>query len=708
MTPGFHDAHNHMAWYGLSLAEVDLRVPTLDALYDAVAARAADAPEGEWIVGAGLRREQARRPPRPGRARPGGAGPPGLAQAHLRAHVRGQRPAAGRPRPRRRAGRRARAGWSSPTAPDGRPACSRSRPSSCSTGWSSPTPSTPWSTRSSAPGEVYLSQGITSVVEAGVGGGWIGKSPVEVAAYQRALDLGRLPVRVELMVATDVLHALPRTSDDGIVLGLDLGIRTGLGDDRLRIGPVKIFSDGSLIGHTCAMTEDFADTPGERGYLQDDAAALHARILDAHRSGWRVAAHAIGDAAIDLVLDAVEEAQRRWPRPDVRHRIEHFGVSRPDQVARAAALGVVPVPQGRFVGEIGDGMLRALGPERAGLGLPLPLAARRRHHAAGQLRPARRRRRPAAAASTTWSTGAPTAALPCGPEEAITGLEALTAYTLGSAYASHAERDRGTIAVGKYADLAVLSDDPATVDPTAIRDIEVLHDRAGRRGGVGAMSRWSRRRRLTAEQRGTVRAIYEDAFPDELQVPFDDLFVDRMLVLLDEDGPAGFALVRDLAETRVDLPALLRRRPARARHRLGDVALADRAGSPPTGRTRLIWDVEDPDEAGLSPDAGRGAPAPDRLLRAARRPAAAGARLPAAARRRPRPAAAADGRARSADEPEPPLRELVETVYLRRYGVPADDPVVRRTLLASQLLQPENIRRVRLHRPQDLRLRSLA
>jgi predicted amidohydrolase YtcJ len=64
--------------------------------------------------------------------------------------------------------------------------------------------------------------------------------------------------------------------------------------------------------------------------------------------------------------------------------------------------------------------------------------------------------------------------LPCGPEEAISGLEALTAYTLGSAYASHAERDRGTIAVGKYADLTVLSDDPATVDPTTIRDIEVL------------------------------------------------------------------------------------------------------------------------------------------------------------------------------------------------------------------------------------------
>ncbi len=147
----------------------------------------------------------------------------------------------------------------------------------------------------------------------------------------------------ELMVAADALPPLAGHATDDLGIGLDLGIRTGLGDDRLRIGPTKVFSDGSLIGHTCALSEEFADTPGERGYLQDTADALRARILDAHRSGWRVATHAIGDAAIDLVLDAYEEAQRRWPRPDVRHRIEHFGVSRPDQVARCARLGVVPV-----------------------------------------------------------------------------------------------------------------------------------------------------------------------------------------------------------------------------------------------------------------------------------------------------------------------------------------------------------------------------
>ena len=472
VTPGFHDAHNHMAWYGLSLAEVDLRVPTLDALYAAVADRAATTPEGAWIVGAGYDENKlGGHPDRDAldRAAPGRrvwlkhtSGHMCLVNGPLLADLGLADAPVDVP------------GGLVVTDRAGRPTgLLQEQAQQLLNRLVLPYPVDALVDAIERAGRVYLSQGITSVVEAGVGGGWIGKSAVEVAAYQRALDLGRLPVRVELMVAADVLHGLAAHDDDGLVLGLDLGIRTGLGDDRLRIGPVKIFSDGSLIGHTCALTQDFADTPGERGYLQDEAAALHARILDAHRSGWRVAAHAIGDAAIDLVLDAVEEAQRRWPRPDVRHRIEHFGVSRPDQVARAAALGVVPVPQGRFVGEIGDGMLRALGPERPAW------AYRYRSLLDAGLTPPGSSDRPVV-------DGAPLLGLhdmvnrrtetgqPCGPQEAVTGLEALTAYTLGSAYASHAERDRGTIAVGKYADLAVLSDDPATVDPTTIRDLEVL------------------------------------------------------------------------------------------------------------------------------------------------------------------------------------------------------------------------------------------
>jgi predicted amidohydrolase YtcJ len=327
-------------------------------------------------------------------------------------------------------------------------------------------------------GRQYLAEGITSCVEAGIGGGWIGRSPVELAAYQKAREQGRLPVRVELMIASDALHPITAHADDGLELGLDLGLRTGFGDDWLRIGPVKVFSDGSLIGHTAAMCQDFADTPGRRGYLQAEAEELTATIVAAHRSGWRVASHAIGDAAIDLVLDAYESAARQYPRVDTRHRIEHFGVARADQVTRAAELGVIPVPQGRFVNEIGDGMLTALGPERTtwayrqrsllAAGLVLPGSSDRPVVQGAPLLGMHDLVNQRTASGAAFSPG-----------EALTGRQALTAYTYGSAYASHQEDRKGTLSRGKLADLVVLSDNPSTVDPLRIKDIQVLRTMIG-------------------------------------------------------------------------------------------------------------------------------------------------------------------------------------------------------------------------------------
>lgn len=189
-------------------------------------------------------------------------------------------------------------------------------------------------------------------------------------------------------------------------------------------------------------------------------------------------------------------------------------------------------------------------------------------------------------------------------------------------------------------------------------------------------------------ERATVRAIYEDAFPEALRVPFDELFVDRMLVLLDDDGPAGLALVRDLAETSW---AFLRyyavgrrgRGTGSAMWRLLTGRLADE------GRTRLIWDVEDPDEPGLSP-----ASVHEHRRRIAFYERLGGRLLPVREYLPPHD----DGHAPRlllmdtplAEEPEPGLRELVETIYLRRYGLPADHPVVGRTLLASGLQQRDD------------------
>jgi predicted amidohydrolase YtcJ len=495
LLPGFHDAHNHMAWFGLSLAEVDLRSPgvgSLAELYAAVARRAETVAPGEWVVGSGY--DQNKIGGHPGldaldRAAPG-------RRVWLR-HASGHMCVVNSPV-------LADLGVAPGTVPDvpggrvvtdaaGRPTgLLQERAQELVGRLVNPYPVATLADAIDRAGARYLAEGITSCTEAGIGGGWIGHSPVELAAYQAARDQGRLRVRVELMVASDVLHPLAAHASDGLDLGLDLGLRTGFGDDWLRLGAVKIFSDGSLVGRTAAMHEPFADTPGEAGYLQADADSLLDTIVAAHRAGWQVATHAVGDRAIDLALDGYARALAECPRPDARHRIEHFAVSRPDQVARAAELGVIAVPQGRFATEIGDGMLAALGPARHGW-----LYRHRSLLEAGLTLPGSSDRPVALGAPllgihdmVNRRTGS---GAPYNPGEAITAEQALRAYTYGSAYASHQEGVKGSITPGKLADLVVLSEDPSAVSSEAIGGIEVLATFVGGRcgydgGALGGLS----------------------------------------------------------------------------------------------------------------------------------------------------------------------------------------------------------------------------
>jgi predicted amidohydrolase YtcJ len=475
LLPGFHDAHNHMVWFGQSMSEIDLgaaAVPTLADLYTAVARRAGTTADGAWVIGSGYDQNKlGAHPDRDGldQAAPGRR----VWLRHVSGHmcvvsslVLADLGLADRPSDV--------PGGTVVTDAAGRPTgLLQERAQGLASGLLHPYPLAVLAEAIDRAGARYLSEGITSCTEAGIGGGWIGHTPAELAAYQLARDTGRLRVRVELMVASDVLHPIAAHPDDGLELGLDLGIRTGIGDDWLRVGAMKIFTDGSLIGRTAAMSADYAGEPGNRGYLQADGDELTATIIAAHRSGWQVAAHAIGDRAIDLVLDAYEQAQEHYPRTGTRHRIEHFAAARPDQVQRAAGLGVVAVPQGRFATEIGDGLLAAAGPDRESW-----LYRQRSLIDAGMTLPG--------SSDRPVSNGAPllgvhdmvnrrtAAGIPFNPAEAVTAEQALRAYTSGSAYASHAEQARGTISPGKLADLVVLSDDPTAVSPEHIGGIEVL------------------------------------------------------------------------------------------------------------------------------------------------------------------------------------------------------------------------------------------
>src|SRR3984957_5896424 len=366
LIPGFHDAHNHMIGFGLSLTEIDLRTGSLDELYARVAAKAATTPEGEWIIGSGYDQNRTGAPPDRD-ALDAIAPNHRVWLKHTSSHmcVVNSRVLAdlgigpGDTVPQVDGGRVA-------TDEAGRPTgLLEERAQELVGNLTHPYPLTTLTEAVDAAGRRYLAEGITSVTEAGVGGGWIGQSPVELAAYVAARDQRRLHVRVELMVVSDAFHPLGAHPSDGIETGIDLGLRTGFGDDWLRLGPMKIFTDGSLVGRTAAMSAPFEGDPGNSGYLQADADHLTEMIIAAHRAGWRVAAHAIGDRAIDLALHALAAPADQYPGPRPRHRIEHFAAARPDQVARAAKLGVIAVGQARFVTELGDGMLAAVGPDRA-------------------------------------------------------------------------------------------------------------------------------------------------------------------------------------------------------------------------------------------------------------------------------------------------------------------------------------------------------
>ena len=485
LVPGFGDAHNHMAWFGSSLGEVDLSgLADLATLYDRVAQHAAALAPDAIVKGAGYddtaigghphRRELDR-----------AAGGRPVVLKHRSGHVTTvNSPVLDRigvldgtavvPE----GGVVVRDESGDPTGTLEEQAQNLARALLV-----------PYATDDTAraigrASAVYAAEGLTHVTECGIGGGWVGRSPRELAAYQQAREAGTLTVRVQLMPAADALRPLAGHASDADGIGIDLGIHTGFGDDRLRIGPMKIFLDGSLVARTAAMRDAFCDRHSH-GYFQDDPELLRSRILGAHAAGWRIAAHAIGDRAIDLALDVFAEMQRAHPRPDARPRIEHAAVTTPEQIARMAELGVTPVPQARFLHEIGDTMAAAVGPDRA--------AGLYRHASflrAGLRVPGSSDRPVAAGApllgmqsmvQRRTATGAV-----IGPDERVDAATALRAYTLDAAWIAGEERERGSLTPGKLADFVLLTDDVTAVEPDRIGDVGVVATFVGGRCVHGA------------------------------------------------------------------------------------------------------------------------------------------------------------------------------------------------------------------------------
>lgn len=215
--------------------------------------------------------------------------------------------------------------------------------------------------RSSA---LCAAQGVTFCAEAGTGAGLVLHSPVEAAAYQCEAESGGLAVRVQLMVAGAFLHSTG-AGTGGRAVGIDLGLRTGFGATRLSLGAAKFWLDGGMSARTAALSEPYVGTSGA-GQLTDRLDEYRVVVPACHEAGWQLALHAIGDRAVDAAFELIEDAVDRHPVADARPRIEHGGLTRPDQLPRLAANRVVVVLQPEFLREFGDDYAGIVGPRRAG------------------------------------------------------------------------------------------------------------------------------------------------------------------------------------------------------------------------------------------------------------------------------------------------------------------------------------------------------
>jgi predicted amidohydrolase YtcJ len=323
-------------------------------------------------------------------------------------------------------------------------------------------------------GRICAAQGVTFVAEAGVGGGLTARSPLEVLAYQDAIDSGQFRLRAQLMVSVDMITAASTHPDDGISRAFPLGMRTGFGSDRLGLGAVKAWLDGGMSSRTAALTEPYVlDGEPQAGDLALNLDDIAEAACAAHAAGWQLALHAIGDRAIDAAIDIIDTAQRRHPRENARHRIEHCGLARPDQLPRLAALQITAVTQPAFLHAFGDDYATIMGPERADwlyrgqtyldAGIAIAGSSDRPVADGAPLRGIQflvdRR-------SRTSST--------IGADEAISLDDAVHAYTMGSARACRVDDRVGSISAGKYADLVVLDADPWDIQTEQLAEIPIV------------------------------------------------------------------------------------------------------------------------------------------------------------------------------------------------------------------------------------------
>jgi hypothetical protein len=251
----------------------------------------------------------------------------------------------------------------------------------------------------------------------------------------------------------------------------ELKTRVGDGNDFLKIGPIKIFADGGFTGPAAFTTEPYLNQGDYRGYLNMPAEELVALINEIHDAGWQMGIHAIGDAAIELVVDTLADALIRNPRQDHRNYLNHFTMRPTDATMEKMARHNILITQqpnftytleGRYVANLDGWRLQHNNPIRSPMDHGIFVAISSDILPIGPLVGIY------AAVTRKGMSGRV-----FGADEAISVEEAVRGYTINSAYINFDEDIKGSIEPGKLADMIVLSADILSVDAERIMDIEI-------------------------------------------------------------------------------------------------------------------------------------------------------------------------------------------------------------------------------------------
>ena len=307
--------------------------------------------------------------------------------------------------------------------------------------------------------EMMTKSGVTSVTEA------YGSSTF-LKAYQDAYKADELSMRIYSMISYREIDKF-----------IDAGIKTGFGDNWLRIGGMKITIDGSISERTARLSKPYIGRPNDYGILVMEEEEVYKYAHKAHSNGWQIGVHANGDVGIDKTLNIYERLQRENPRLDPRFRLEHCTVINDDLVRRIKNLNAIPNPFSTYVYFHGEKM-KQYGKERlenmfavrsfldAGINV-----TQTSDYPPGPFEPMM-----AIQSSVTrtdingdvW-----------GPSQKITVDEAIKVGTINGAYASYEESIKGSLENGKLADLVVLDKDPRKVDPMEIVNIPIERTMVG-------------------------------------------------------------------------------------------------------------------------------------------------------------------------------------------------------------------------------------